>query len=146
MLSVKIEDYNVVSKKSLFMSKLRKLTLHSSSGMNHELNELEKIIKTRSVKCKIVTAYFDRKLVGWALLSREPSNFTFVNTYSNYNPSQGVLFQVFVDPLFRRKGIGSALVEAGKKYIGSNCLCVCPWDNRSDKFYAKYENINHKIL
>jgi hypothetical protein len=73
-LKIEIADFSDVAKNPALLKKLRELTLHPYSGMNHELDHLERDVKERDVKCQIITAYrssFLRPhvLVGWALLS-----------------------------------------------------------------------------
>ena len=142
-LRIHTEKFDDVAKKPELINRLRSLTLHPGSGMNYELNHMLQSAKTRSVNAKCLLAYYNRELVGWALLSREQSNFIFTHSWSGYNPNQGTLLQVFVNPDLRRKGIGSALVKAARKKAGPSQLCVCPWDNRSKKFYQNFEHYKH---
>jgi len=63
-LRVRTEDFNDVAKKPQLLAKLRTLTLHPSSGMNHEMNHLLKTIQTRAVECKVILATRKREIVG----------------------------------------------------------------------------------
>jgi ribosomal protein S18 acetylase RimI-like enzyme len=143
-LVIKVEDFNSIVKKPNLLRKLRNLTIRPSSGMNFELNSLEKDAESRTIKCKILMAFSNRKLVGWAMLSKEPSSFPFFNT--EYAPNFGTLFEVYVDPNHRRQGIASALIEKSLNISGTDRLCVCPHDPQSTGFFNKYKNINPKIL
>lgn len=137
-------DFNKVAQDEKLISVLRSLTLHSYSGMNHELNNLIKRVKSSEiVDVQVLAAYHKDIIVGWALLSREPSNFSFTHVWDGYRPSLGALFEVYVDPLYRRKGIGSRLVKAAKRKVGTSRLCFCPWDNQSTDFYKNFEHVNH---
>lgn len=144
-LSVRIADFNMVARSPNFLNKLRSLTLYEESGMNYELDHLTQSAKIRPVKCKVITAHHSREMVGWALCSQEASNFPFTFT-NGYDPSQGVLFQAFVNPLFRRKGIGSMLIKTAKRRFSDMKLCFCPWDSASLCFFGKFNHYPHKDL
>lgn len=139
-LKIKTENFDIVAKKPTLLKKLRHLTLHPRSGMNFELNHLIKSAATRNVNAKVILAYYKRELVGWALLSREKSEFTFPETYDNFNPARGTLFEVYVDPSYRKQGIGAALLKAGRQRAGSMKLCVAPWDYTSTRFYQNFDH------
>lgn len=142
-LKIRTEDFDNVVEKPELLNKLRTLTLHPGSGMNHELNHMIRNARIRSINAKVILAYRKRELVGWALLSREKTDFTFARSFSGYTPEQGTMLQVFVNPDYRRQGIGSALVKAARKKAGPMQLCICPWDNRSEKFYENFEHYKH---
>jgi GNAT superfamily N-acetyltransferase len=142
-LKIRTEDFNEVAAKPELLNRLRSLTLHPASGLNHEMNHLLKSAKERAVNAKVLLAYRKRELVGWALLSREQTDFTFKRSWTGFMPEQGVLLQVFVNPDYRRQGIGSALVKAARKKAGSMQLCICPWDYQSDKFYENFDHYKH---
>lgn len=145
-LKLYVAEFNEVVKNPEFLKKLRSLTLHPFSGMNHELNHMEINAKSRDVNCKIITAYRRRVLVGWALLSQEPSDFHFARSYSGFEPGQGILFQVYVAPEWRRKGIGSEMIKVARKKCEGLKLCICPWDDQSEGFYANFEHYEHEKL
>lgn len=139
-VNVEILDFNNVVNNKILMSSLRDLTLCPGSGMNFELDHLTKASKIRKVNARVITAYRNGKIVGWALLSREKSEFQFCQTYDKFDPEKhGVLFEVFVDPKARRTGVASALLKKARKHAGPNTLCVAPWDNGSFKFYEKFK-------
>lgn len=144
-LTVRITDFNLVAKRASFIQQLRSLTLYSGSGMNHELNHLLVSAKTRMVNCKIISAHHHGEMVGWALLSKEATDYHFTRSNA-FNPKQGVLFQVFVNPAFRRKGIGTALMKAAKRKAGTSKICVCPWDYVSEGFFNNFEHYRHQKL
>jgi GNAT superfamily N-acetyltransferase len=146
MLKIRTEDFNSVADKPELLKRLRKLTLHPGSGMNHEINNMVQEAKIRTVDAKVLMAFKKRELVGWALLSKEPTDYTFRNSWSGFQPGQGVLLQVFVNPSFRRQGIGSALVKASRKKAGPSRLCICPWDYQSEEFYKNFEHYKHTKL
>jgi GNAT superfamily N-acetyltransferase len=138
-VNIEIVDFNNIIENKILMSNLRKLTLCPGSGMNFELDHLTKIAKLRKVNARVITAYRDGNMVGWALLSRERSEFQFSQTYDKFIPEKhGVLFEVFVDPKARRTGVASALLKKARKHAGPHTLCVAPWDNGSFKFYEKF--------
>jgi GNAT superfamily N-acetyltransferase len=126
------------------LKKLRKLTLYSYSGMNHELNTLESIYKIRPVKCEVVLAYHEDKLIGWCLLNKETSTYTFTN--HSFRSGDGVLFEIFVDEKYRRQGVGTELIRTARRKTYGNKLCIAPWDYTSEQFYSKFKRYNHKKL
>jgi GNAT superfamily N-acetyltransferase len=145
-LKIRTEDFNTVAEKPELLNRLRKLTLHPASGMNHELNNMIQQAKIRTVEAKVLMAYRKRELVGWALLSKEPTDYTFRRSWTGFTPNQGTLLQVFVNPDYRRQGIGSALVKASRKKAGNAQLCICPWDYQSENFYKNFEHYKHVKL
>lgn len=145
-LNIHVENFNTILTKPELLKKLRKLTLNHFSGMNHELNNFEKIAQTREVKCKILLAYNKDEVIGWALLSREPSSYYFGKSPKGYDPINGVLFQVYISYVYRRLGIGSELLKVARRKAGPYKLCFCPWDTISNKFYGKFKHYKHKKL
>ncbi len=85
-------DFNDVVKNSKLISKLRELTIFPFSGMNYELTELTKLSKKRKVNCRILTATHNNQIIGWALMSKESSNYSFKGDY--FRAGDGILFQV----------------------------------------------------
>lgn len=144
-LSIRVEDFNSVAEKPELVAKLRKLTLHSYSGMNHELNWMLREAKNRKINCKILTGFRSRKLVSWALLSKEDTNFSFRNSPDGFRSTDGSMFQVYVHPDYRRQGIASELLKVARRKANGR-LCVCPHDFKSEKFYANFQNYNAKEL
>jgi GNAT superfamily N-acetyltransferase len=134
---VKVRDFNLIFRNKKMMSELRSLTLHKDSGMNSELNDLIAIALRRKVKAKVILGYFNLKLVSWALVSKEPSNFF----KSCFGKRSGVLFEVFVDPRYRRKGIGSTLFKKAKVHARPYKLDTCSWDSVSSYFYSKMNEL-----
>jgi GNAT superfamily N-acetyltransferase len=144
-LTILVEDYNVVADRVDFMKELRRLTISYYSGLNTELNRFEVIRKERPVKCDILSAYRSDELVGWAILSKETSDFRFRRGIG-YEPNQGYLFEVFVDHAYRRQGIGSELLRVARQKAGNEALCICPHDFISEGFYEKCKNTPIKLL
>lgn len=145
-LTIRVEDYNIVASKPDFLKRLRKLTLSPYSGMNHELNLFERISKSRKVDCQILTAFRRRELVAWALLSKEETDFMFRTSLGGFKSTDGVLFQVYVHPEYRKQGIASELLKVAKRKANGRQLCVCPHDGPSEKFYKNFENYRAKHL
>lgn len=144
-LTVRVQDYNIVAQDPAFIRTLRLLTLTPTSGMNYELDNFARIRLERDVKCKILTAYRSNELVGWALVSKEPTDFCFANAYAGFNPKDGSLFQVYVQPQHRRQGIAAELLKVANEH-SDNGLCVCPWDETSELFYRRKNSYNAKLL
>lgn len=144
-LTIRAEDFNLAAKKPVLLKQLRKLTLHPYSGLNHELNSLLKVIQIREVRAKILMAFRKKELVGWALMSREPSDFWFAKG-QGFKEGDGVLFQVFVNHAHRRQGIASEILKVARRKAGPYRLCICPWDEQSQSFYSKFPNYKKKEL
>jgi len=145
-LNIRVLPFNDVVKRPALLKKLRQLTIYPYSGMNYELNRMERDAKRREVQCKILLAYQGRKLVGWGMLSKETSDFQFANTNLGFDTSQGTLFEIYVDPTHRRQGIGSELMKVARRKAGSSRLCICPHDYASEQFYSNFERYKHMKL
>ena len=100
----------------------------------------------RRVDCQLLLAYRFRTLVGWSILSKENTDFTFSHSANGFNAIDGRMFQVFVDPTYRKQGIASELFKKAQQLVGDETLCVCPWDDRSLGFYSKFPNVKTKWL
>jgi len=135
-LTVRVQDYNIAAQNPEFIGALRLLTLSRFSGMNHELDSFANISLERDVKCKIITAYHTNELVGWALLSEEQSTFDF-SRVDCFNPEHGLMFQVYVQPQYRRQGIAAELMKVANTFSNGKKLWACPWDETSFHFYGK---------
>lgn len=146
-LTIKVYDYSAIADNAEFIRGLRALTLDSLSGMNYELNNFARLHREgRQVNAKIITASRNEEMVGWAFVSKEPSLFMFSNSEGGFDPLDGGLFQVYVRPSNRRQGIASELLKTANKLQAGDRLCVCPWDETSDYFYRKHEQLNAKII
>lgn len=145
-LTIRVKSFNEISDDKELLKNLRKLTLNHFSGMNHELNSFEKIVKTREVKAKFILAYVNDDLVGWALLSRESSDYYFKKSRGGFSPSQGVLFEIFISYLYRRQGIGSEIIKVARRKAEPYRLCFVPWNKTSNDFYNNFKHYKHKKL
>lgn len=114
---------------------LRYLSLGRSAGMQTQLDNFKSIMETRKPEAKAVVAYMEEKAVGWALFSREATS-----RHAAYDPTKGVLIYLYVSDSYRRKGIGSSILVECRFLAGSEKLCVCPWDERSQGFYNKHHD------
>jgi GNAT superfamily N-acetyltransferase len=135
-LTVQNIDFNLVAERPALLENLRKLTLNANSGMNYELNWMLNEVKYRKINCQVLLAYRFKDLIGWALLSKESSNFYFPMSYG-FNSTDGWLFEVYVEPKSRKRGIASELYKTARSFIKEETLCVCPWDDQSERFYNK---------
>jgi GNAT superfamily N-acetyltransferase len=141
---IRAEDFNAVVRKPEMMKRLRKLTLAPYSGLNHELNHMEKSSKSRRVNCDILYAEKDGEIIAWAILSKEDTDYWFHNS-DGYRSTDGTLFQVYVSPEHRRKGIATELIKVARRKAGSR-LCIAPHDPTSEKFFSNFDNYKPKIL
>jgi GNAT superfamily N-acetyltransferase len=145
-LTIRTTDFNVVAQQPELLAQLRKLTLDAFSGLNHEMDRMLEDVKTRPVKCQVLLAYRFSTLVGWAILSKETTNYRFMRSDTGFNSENGMMFQVYVDPAYRRQGIATEIYKKAQQLAKDELLHVCPWDNRSTEFYTKFENVNTKWL
>lgn len=137
ILKIRTYNMNSVLIDAPLLTQLRGLTLHSRSGLNHELNNFQQIMKIRPVQAKALVAFFDEDPpMAWALLSKEASTFTFRNR-TEYNAGYGLLFEVYVSEQHRRKGIASAILKRAKIVAGQQKICIAPHDYKSEAFYEK---------
>lgn len=142
----KVLDFNQIIKDTDIMSNLRRLTLCSYSGMNQELDMIHDATDTREVAAKALIVYHDQNMVAWALLSREKSNFQFSSGIKFDPEKDGVLFEVFVHPEYRRMGIATKLMALAKEESGPLSFCVAPHDGPSYSFYNANDNYKHKRI
>lgn len=145
-LTIKVMDFNLVATKPNLLKKLRSLTIRPESGLNHELNHLLRSAQNRTVRSKIVVAVLEKNIVGWGLLSREDSSFCFSNTWNGFSSNDGVLFELYVDPHHRRKGVGTEIIKTARKHSGPLKLCIAPWDDSSRAFYNTFKKYKTKEL
>jgi GNAT superfamily N-acetyltransferase len=145
-LTVRSLDANMLPVRPPLVQQLRKLTLHARSGLNRELDQLFELMQKRPVKAEVLLAYHQGKLVGWALLSREHSSMSFPTTWEHFYPSDGTLFEIYVDPAFRRKGIGTKLIQVARRKSKPYRLCIAPWDYQSRSFYGNFQSYGNKVL
>jgi ribosomal protein S18 acetylase RimI-like enzyme len=145
-LTVRTLDFNLIARQPVLLEKLRKLTLSPYSGLNCELDRMLQDVTLRPVECQVLLAYRFRTLVGWGILSKETTNFRFSHSKNGFKAEEGKMFQVFVDPAYRRQGIATELFKEAQKMVGNETLCICPWDERSEGFYNQFPNVNTKRL
>lgn len=144
-LTIKVREVNSLVDNPQLVKSLRKLTVFPGSGLNHELDHLLSDAKYRKVNAKVLLACKGDRLVAWALMSKEETDFHFQYT-GQYRPQDGYLIEVFVDPKFRRQGIGRELMKVARRKAGPYRLCVAPWDERSRSFYQSFSHYKTKWL
>ena|ERR1700676_4391356 len=138
-LTIRVQDFNLVARHPSLVEKLRQLTLNPGSGLNYELNRMLLDAKTKFVNCKIILVSRFGHLIGWAILSKENTDYPFSRAPYGFNGEQGYLFQVYVDKKYRQQGIGSEIVKTALQLAKGEIVFVCPWDERSDGFYNNFE-------
>lgn len=143
-LIIRVKNFNEIANDLILLKSLKRLTLNYFSGMSHELRSFEKISKIREVKAKIILSYIKNELVGWALMSKEPSDYFFKKLPQGFDPSYGVLFEIFISYFYRRQGIGTEMLKVARRKADPYKLYFVPWNNISDKFYNKFKRYNYK--
>lgn len=94
---------------------------------NHEDLRNRWMIRKRDESRAFLLEDDERNLLAWAYVTPE---------------GRGHQIMMFVHGRHRRKGYGTRLLTAAMRRYGSR-LVVCPWDRKSDAFYAPY--LNHNI-
>ncbi len=120
-VTLKVLEMDDVLRTPNLINDCRRLTLYTGSGMNCALNRYEIESLNRSIKSKAIMAYDENGLaVAWALYAEDPATDTY-----RYNPDSGnICFQIYVDPLLRRRGIGSMLMNKAKELAKENVIRV----------------------
>ena len=146
-LTIRTIDFNLVAQQPKLVAKLRELTITPWSGLNYEMDRmLQDVQEGKSVNCQTLLAYRFDKLIAWAIMSKENTNFHFVNSDTGFKADDGWLFQVFVEKDYRKQGIATELFNAAKKMAGEEVLCVCPHDKKSTDFYTKHSIPSMKYM
>lgn len=145
-LTIGARDFNLVARQPELLKQFRKLTLYPHSGLNQEIDHLLRKVEYRSVSATALTASQGSHMVGWGLMSREQSSFYFPTTGDYYYPSDGILFEIYVHPDYRRQGIGSELLRVARRKAFPSRLCVSPWDEQSRGFYNNFKHYGVKKL
>lgn len=145
-LTVRAMDFNMVARQPELVASLRRLTLDPDSGLNFELDRMLLDAQTRFVNCQVILANRFGELVGWAILSKETTDYNFMRSGDGFNSESGVLFQVYIDPPFRRQGIASEIYKKARELSEGEVLHVCPWDYGSTVFFEQFEDENTKWL
>jgi GNAT superfamily N-acetyltransferase len=139
-------DANYALFNPYLMKSFRRLTWYSSSGMNWELDELSQLAKERKVKAKMIMAHNNNVMVGWLLISREPSDFGFIaGSYDEYAAKNYVLVELFVNPKYRGKGIGTALLQRAtliRSLTKGQPFAVAPPDEKAMALFKKIDTHN----
>jgi len=130
-----IEMDEIVSTPSL-LATARRLTLSPSSGMNNALDYYRELYKQRSVDALGIFAYHQQKAVGWALFTFEDDRFDFTAKDGH------ICSHIFVDPDYRRIGIGSKLMNKVAQMATPDTINVYAWSNRGF-FYPLMEQHTH---
>lgn len=150
-LIIRAYHFGMVAQNPDLMKTLYSLTLYggnSQSGSTYELDQLTAISKKRVAKARILTASRDKEIVGWSLLSREPSKY--MNRFQDtewFNPLiHGTLFEVYVKPSHRRTGIATELLKVARRKAQPHPLCFVPWDYTSREFYKNFKHYDHRII
>lgn len=149
-LILKAQDFNLVLQNQELFQTFYSLTLYRgnlTSGLTYEMKNLSRIGQNRKVKAKVIWAEKDDKIVGWALLSREPSDFFSSENGYWFDPNRdGVLFEVFVAKQYRKQGIGTELIKLARRKSYPYNLCFVSWDTASKAFYNNFKHYKHKSL
>lgn len=119
MISLRTYEMEEILRNEELRKAARRLTLDPYSGMNVALNLFQsKLDAGCSIDAKGIFAFKGEWAVGWCLLTREGDGKSFA-------PKDGfACVQIFVDPDFRREGIGSTMLkEVTAIYPGATINC-----------------------
>ena len=122
-LSFKTYNIEEIIKTPSLLEIARSLTICMHSGMNCALNAYSVAVDLKTVEAKAIFAYYIDYPVGWLLYTAESDSCEFLST-----PGQ-VCVQLFVRSEFRRKGIGTKLMDVAAKLADKNIVKVYAWDN-----------------
>ncbi len=98
-----------------------------------------------------VLAFCNRMMVGWCLVSTAipPSSRPGWSPWYRYDPSRPVgdayspislpVGQFYVHPVWRRRGVGSAIYRQAEAAFGT--LTTMPWDDRSRSFFNSLQSV-----
>lgn len=107
-LNIKVVEMDEIIRSNELLATVRRLSLGGYSGMNVALNAFIRDMLLRSIDAKAILMYNGEEAVGWALYSRDVAT-----DHWRFNANDGsICFQVYVNPTYRRMGIGSRLMKA----------------------------------
>ena len=133
-MNIKIRTlrFNEANKNNILLKRLKHLTLRGFSSMKTETLKLQELCKLRKPDGYVFTASINQRIVGWALLHFE--------TKKPYN-DRGI-FQIYLLPSFRRKGIGNKLIKKASNILIKNnkTAWIMPYDTLSTSFYNSIES------
>jgi|SRR5579885_1978233 len=114
LLTTEVVEMDKILRDPNLLATCRRLSYGGSSGMNMALDYYQGLILSRSVDAKGIFGIYQKQFVGWALFTREDDRF-----YFRAEPGKAC-FQVFVDPQYRRNGVGSKLLQIAKELVAPN--------------------------
>lgn len=115
------------------LATLRRLSLGGYSGMNVALNKFIRDMLLRSIDAKAIMMYNNDVAVGWALFSRDVAT----DHYHFNAKDNSICFQIYVDPNYRRMGIGSRLIRAAISLANGAVIKVYEFD--APAFFAQHK-------
>lgn len=125
-LRFQIHEMDDILTTPFLLESARRLTLHPRSGMNGALNTYQYVSQSRS--CSIdalgIFAYYLDQPIGWAL-------FTYESDGTSFHPDnkETCCGQVFVQPEYRRKGIGKRLLSMAARLAVPDTMVVYAWED-----------------
>jgi len=129
-ISLEIHEMNKIIRDPFLMATCRRLSHGGGSGMNQALDHYQTL--DRSIDARGIFANLSDKYIGWALCTRETDIYY-------YKPVPGTAaFQIYVDPTYRRKGIGRMLLRKAKSLVPNEDLLV--YGNDGHYFFGALMN------
>lgn len=118
------------------LSRLKKLTFKNDSQLREEiLYTKEKLNNGLKVEGKVIIASIKNIIIGWGLLIENGDrSYSFRNNF----------FMLYVRKIFRRKGIGTALLNKAKEVANSSFI-IFPHDKKSNSFFYKNFDIEKML-
>lgn len=129
-LDVRVYEMDHILRTPDLLSKIRSLTLNSYSGMNKALNAFQEEMQFRSIRAKAITGYFFNDMICWALFAQDEK--ADIHAFNG----EGICFQLYVLPTFRRRGFGTQLLSVATVLAGQEKLKV--YDDNSPEFFHRH--------
>lgn len=133
-----IKSLNIKSafKNKELINKLSRLAFSKSDGMLRDRIDTIKsaVAIDAKVDGRVIYAIFNKEIIGWGLL---------LDDRRKRWSEDGTSIMLYVKAVFRRKGVGSAILEKAKK-ISKSKFKIFPHDTKSNKFFSK--NLDRKKM
>lgn len=130
---MRIEKWNASKVPAEYHDRLYALTLGPEEGEMHDLFT-HCVKRTGGYHGVVHIAYINNEIVGWTLRYR-------------YRAAPEWTIHTYVDPRYRRRGVGTVLVRQSVNYLKKQNTVYCiGWDDKSALFWEKSIPITNRRL